>query len=32
MESIILCYGIENILNIYPCSLNGDIAYETFEE
>ena len=32
MESIILVYGIENILQLYPLSLNGDIADESFEE
>jgi hypothetical protein len=26
MESIVLTYGIDNILKIYPLSLNGDIA------
>ena len=32
MESIVLSYGVESILKIYPLSLNGDIAMESFEE
>lgn len=26
MESIILAFGIQNILNLYPLNIEGDIA------
>lgn len=32
MESIILAFGVENIVKLYPLSLNGDIGSESFEE
>jgi hypothetical protein len=32
MESIILAFGIQNILNLYPLNLEGDIGDESFED
>lgn len=31
-ESILCTYGIEEVLKIYPMTLNGDIANESFED
>lgn len=32
MESIIVAFGVESILQLYPLSIDGDIAAESFEE
>jgi hypothetical protein len=32
MESIIMAFGVENMIKMYPLSLSGDIGSETFEE
>lgn len=32
MESIIVAFGIQNILDLYPLNIEGDIAQESFEE
>ena len=32
MESVVLTFGIENIVKIYPLAINGDIADPLFED